>query len=280
MFTVHAKDLDDMWRKANIKLWNMTDEEFDHVRAGVTAHSFHNQLHADTAETTLRISDWGYTKTKWSMLLRLYFNPVSYRMGIERLKAYRSGAKGERFVVDIPISFNQRLNASGECLMGMTVRYSVKHGWECEVMTRASESVARWGVDLVFIHVLLREMGKELDFTPSDIKVHWNSASMFQSILTAPLFVCLIGKEDLLKSDKKLKSKWQEDVRKRYQKSFIPDGSRKYSNYKSQQRAVNAYDILQGRAEPKHILPPEKLWLPPWKDAPLPDNFLEKGGFK
>jgi len=269
-----------MWRAANIKLWNMADEDFDYVRPGITAHSFHNQLHAAHADVTLPLSGFGYTKTKWSMLLRLYFDDISYRMAVERIKAYRSDPKGRKYVVDIPISFKQRMNASGECLMGMTVRYSEKFGWECEVMTRASESISRWGVDLVFIHVLLREMGKELGFTPHDVRVHWNSASMFQSILTAPLFICSQGREDLLKGEEPLKTKWQEAVRKRYRKSFIPDGSRKYSNYKSQQRVVNAYDILCGRAEPKHNLRPEDLSLPDWRNAPLPDNFLVKGGFK
>lgn len=278
-FTVKAKNLDGLWKKTNLVLWNMDYDEFDYVRKGVTVHSFHNQLYADTSDVTMSISDFGYTKTKWSMLLRLYFNPESYVMAIHRIKAYRATPRGKRYVVDIPITFKPRLNASGECLLGMTIRFSEKNGWECEVMTRASESVSRWGVDLVFIHVLLREIGKELGFTPHDVSLYWNSASMFQSILTTPLFVCKMGGEKLLSGTKPLKTEWQEDVRTRYQKSFVPDGSRKYSNFKSQQRVVNAYDVMRGAREPKHILPPESLQLPPI-NVDLPELFLQKGGFK
>jgi hypothetical protein len=279
-FTVETKNLDRLWRSANMKLWEMLDDEFDFVRSGVTVHSFHNQLHAAHADISMAISDFGYTKTKWSMLMKLYFNQQSYVMLIERIKQYRSNPKGRRYVVDIPLSFNQRMNASGECLMGMTVRYSEKFGWECEVMTRASESVSRWGVDLVFIHVLLREIGKELDFTPHDVRVHWNSASMFQSILTVPLFVCRQpGGEELLRSKKPLKSQWQEAVRKRYFKSFDDSGGRKYSNYKSQQRVVKAYDALHGRIQPKNILTADSLQLPTITYQ-LPENFFKKGGFK
>jgi hypothetical protein len=279
-FTVEKKNLDNLWVAANLALWNMADDEFDFVRSGVTAHSFHNQLCAHHADISMAISDFGYTKTKWSMLMRLYFNQESYVMLIERIKQYRNNPKGKRYVVDIPLSFKQRMNASGECLMGMTVRYSEKFGWECEVMTRASESVSRWGVDLVFIHVLLREIGKELDFTPHDVRVHWNSASMFQSILTVPLFICRQpGGEDLLKSNKPLKSEWQEAVRRRYKKSFEVSGQRKYSNYKSQQRVVKAYDALHGRVDPKHILTVDKLELPPITYQ-LPEDFFRKGGFK
>lgn len=280
MFTVDATNLDEMWKKANLSLWEMEDEKFDYVRKGVTVHSFHNQLRAEHADISMAISDFGYTKTKWSMLMRLYFNPESYLMAIERIRAYKAGSRGSKYVVDIPLTFKPRLNASGECLMGMTIRFSEKFGWECEVMTRASESVSRWGVDLVFIHVLLREIGKEIGFDPHDVRVYWNSASMFQSILTAPLFVCRMpGGEKLLKSTKPLRSAWQEAVRKRYHRSFNPEGTRKYANYKSQRRVVLAYDALRGEREPKHLLTPDSLKLPNI-DARLPDSFYQKGGFK
>lgn len=281
-FDVYAKDLDGMWVKANRYLWRCPDDEFDYVRPGITVHHFHNQLHSKTANITRSISDFGYTKTKWSMLLRLYFDPLSFAMAIERIRRYRAETKGRHYCVDIPISFKQRMNASGECLLGMTVRYSDKNGWESEVMTRASESISRWGVDLVFIHVLLREMGKTLGFTPDDVAVHWNSASMFQSILTAPLYVCLNVKngEKLLRGDKPLETDWQEKVRVRYRRSFIPDGQRKYSNYRSQQRVVKAFDVLSGREQAKHILTPADLNIPYTGNIELPEKFVTKGGFK
>lgn len=280
-FEVHVKSLDQMWRKANIVLWRMKDDEFDYVRQGVTVHSFHNQLHSETADCSLSLHDFGYTKTKWAMLNRLYFDKLSFAMAIERIKRYKSESRGRYYVVDIPISFKQRMNASGECLLGMTVRYSSKNGWECEVMTRASESISRWGVDLVFIHVLLREMGRELGFTPHDVKVHWNSASMFQSILTAPLFVAtrIKGGEKLLRGNKPMDTRWQENVRIRFKRSFLP-GERRYSNFKSQQRVVKAYDIFKDREEVKHILTPEELQIPNWRDAKFPESFMTKGGFK
>lgn len=281
-FEVHSKTLTGMWKKANNTLWNMKDDEFDFVRQGVTVHSFHNQLHSKTAEIDLTISDFGYTKTKWSMLLKLYFDPLSYALALERIKRYRAEPRGKRYVVDIPISFKQRLNASGECLLGMTVRFSEKRGWEAEVMTRASESISRWGVDLVFVHVLLREMGKELGFTPKDIAVHWNSASMFQSILTAPLFVCTQmknGEKMLLNTKKPMATRWQEEVRTRFHRSFLP-GERRYSTFRSQQRVVKAYDVLCGRETARHILHADDLNIPSVQGIELPERFLVKGGFK
>jgi len=281
-FTVYSNDLDGMWLNANKVLWECPMEDFDYIRPGVTVHSFHNQLHSETALISRSISDFGYTKTKWSMLLKLYFDPMSYALAIERIRRYRKETKGRHYCVDIPIAFKQRLNASGECLLGMTIRYSDNLGWEAEVMTRASESISRWGVDLVFVHVLLKEMGLELGFTPEDVSVIWNSASMFQSILTAPLYVCLNipGGEDLLMSKKPLDTKWQEDVRRRFKRSFIPNGERRYSNFKSQQRVVKAYDILRGRDTAKHMLPPDSLHLPSVAHIILPEKFQIKGGFK
>lgn len=272
---IYAKDLDELWEKTNWAFWNMKDEEFDFIRPGVTVHKFHNQLFSETAETSRNISDFGYTKTKWSMLMRLYFNPESFRLMINRLKLYRSEPKGKRFVVDVPLRFNERNNRTGECLMGMTMRYSQKYGWEAEIFTRASEITNRWGVDLVFIHVIIREIGKHLGFTPKDVRVYCNSASMFQSILTAPLFLCLVGREDLLHQPPQ--TRWQAAVQKRYEVSFVKE--EKYRSYKSQRRAVKAYKILKGEEEAKHILRPEDLKLPK-VDLTLPEDFFKMGGFK
>lgn len=274
---VKAYNLDDLWERVNWKLWNMTDEEFDFQRPGVTAHSFHNQMFAQTAEVTRSITAFGYTKTKWSMLLRLYFDPESYKMLIARLKHYRSESRGKRYVVDIPLKFKDRNNASGACLMGMTFRFSLKYGWEAEVFTRASESVSRWGVDLVFVHVLIREVGKELGFEPKDVRLYWNSANMFQSILTTPLYLALMGKWDEFEHPPK--SRWQADVQKRYHAAFDTE-HRKYKSYKSQRRAVDAFDVLRGDKEAKLVLPVSELWLPHVDLDDLPTDMFKKGGFR
>jgi len=280
MLNIRASNLDEMWEKTNDRLWTMKDKDFDYVRPGVTAHSFHNQLWSETAETHRNLSDFGYSKTKWGMLLKLYFDAPSFALAINRLKMYRSeGARGKKYIVDVPIRFKERGNRSGECLMGMTIRYSIKHGWQAEVFTRASETVSRWGVDLCFIHVLLREVGKHLDFTPSQTQVYWNSASMFQSILTTPLFLILTGREEELLSGKP-QSKWQADVQKRFRLAFAaPPEERKYTNYKSQARVVKAYDVIKGRREHRHILKPDELKLPP-VNLELPEDFFKMGGFK
>lgn len=279
MLNVTAKNLDELWKRVNWTLWGFTDADFDFQRPGVTAHSFHNQFYSETAELTRSITAFGYSKTKWSMLLRLYFDPESYRLLIARLKHYRGEVRGKRYVVDIPLMFKQRDNASGQCLLGMTFRFSQKHGWGVEVFTRASESVSRWGVDLVFIHVLIREVGKHFDFVPKDVHVFWNSASMFQSILTTPLFLAAMGEKGLkeLKKPDPL-SKWQAAVQKRFRGAFDTE-HRKYKSYKSQRRAVDAFDVLQGDMPPKLILPVEDLWLPV-VDLTMRTDFFKKGGFK
>lgn len=274
---VKALNLDELWDNTNRKMWGMTNEDLDFYRPGVTAHSFHNQLFSESASVTRSITTFGYTKTKWSMLLRLYFEPESYKLLIHRLKHYKSESRGKKYIVDIPLKFKDRNNASGACLIGMTFRFSLKYGWEVEVFTRASESVSRWGVDLVFLHVLVREIGKEIGFDPAQVRVYWNSANMFQSILTTPLWLAITGRWD--EFDKTPKSRWQEDVQKRYRKAFATD-ERKYKSYKSQRRAVDAFDVLLGDKESKLVLPVSDLWLPKVDLDDVQVDPFKRGGFK
>lgn len=278
MFEVHGENLKDLWELANLELWNMDPHDF--IRPGVTAHSFHNQLIADTCEVPdMSLSFLGYTKTKWSMLMRLYFDAESFAMGIRRLQMYKNEPKGKKFVVDIPFRFNPRLNRTGECLMGMTMRFSQNFGWEAEIYSRASESVARWGVDLIFFNVYIREIGKHLGFEPKDVRLYWNSASMFQSCTTGPLFFALTGRERLMTM--RPQTKWQSYIQKRYRETYLADvDKRKYVSFRSQQRVLRAFDAQNGNFEFKNELRPEELLLPPYDLEAIDEDFFDRKGFR
>lgn len=136
--------------------------------------------------------------------------------------------------------------------MGMTIGYNHIQGWHCEVMSRASELTMRWYVDLIFIHVLLREIGKQLGFRVEDIKVYWRMVSTYQSITSMPMTVIMLGEEQWLidnlpKADMTPEeaglTKWQLSTIKRYRKSYIGGD---YRNFKVQKRPVDLYRMMKG----------------------------------
>ena len=248
-------------------------DKYDWVRGQVTAHNFNMDITFENATCDLQMSEVNYTPSKWKQLIRVYLNTEELSTMIARLKHYQSkGGKHRYYIPDIGMNFKARTNASGACLMSFTVGYNVKDGWHAEVFTRASELTMRWFMDLIFIHVLIREIGKEMGFTPADCKVFWHMVSTYQSITSMPLFLVMAGKESWVKErmpegmdmstpkpDIEGLSDWQWGTIRRYLKAFL-GGS--YMNFRVQKRPAEMYRILKGEMTPKNSIKTEDLVIP------------------
>lgn len=234
--------------------------EYDYVRTGVTAHKFHVQLEIDSAECDLDMHIMNYTPRKWEMLCNLYLEPQELGIMIARLLHYRDKKRNLIYIPDIGMNFKTRRNVSGSCLMAITVGYNQVQGWHCEVFSRASELTLRWYVDLIFIHVLLREIGKFVGFTPKDVKVYWTMASTYQSITSMPWFLVLENEEAFLQRplDSFEYNSWAWHTVRRYHKCYLNTG---YTSYKVQNRPVDAYRMYKGEKPYKTVIPTSELTL-------------------
>ncbi|MCU7521964.1 MAG: hypothetical protein HF312_17245 [Ignavibacteria bacterium] len=270
MFRMRCKNFDDGYFKLNNYLF--FNIGYDMVRGTVTSHSFHDELIFETASCGLNMHDINYTISKWKMLINLYLDPKELGLMCARLLHYRNGKGHKDYIPDIGMQFKKRRNVSGSCLMSMTVGFNPTDGWHCEVFSRASELTMRWYVDLIFVHVLLREIGKVVGFTVNNIKVYWHMVSTYQSITSMPWFVIMAGKEEWLCSNLELLNnptlrthdweltKWQEATVKRFEKTYLKGD---YQNFKVQRRPMEAYLMLKGEMERK-----DPVWT---KDLTLPD---------
>jgi hypothetical protein len=284
--TIYGDNFRDAWERVNDYLLYRTSKAPDYQRSGITLHSFHNQVIIEHAVAdNLELSMWGYTKTKWSMLMKHYFDSGEFAMLINRLKYYWAIPRHHgKYVVDIAMHFGSRMNRSGACLIGLCMRYSKQYGWECEVFSRASEITVRWGCDLIFIHVIIKEIGKHLGFDPKNVRVYWNSASMFQSIVNVPLYLQNVDlMEDFIdRCDPN--NTWHMAVLKRYKKSYDVESieDAKYMTFRSQKRSTKAFIAARDGLpfDGKGMIETKDLVLPPYDLDIVEENFFEKGGFR
>jgi hypothetical protein len=284
---VKGENLFDAWRKVNDALF-FHNGEYQFTRPGVSVHAFHNQIYAERATVPgLDIHAFGYTKTKWSMLLRLYFDSREFALLANRLIHYRSEKRGRLYVPDLGYNFKTRENRLGACLMGLTIRYTNTAGWECEVFSRASEVTARWGVDIVFLYVFLKTLSKKLRkarpdiewFKPKDVKVYWNAASMFQSMATAPLYLALTNQQDyLVYTPQDELTPWQKKVKEHFDKAFHTK-TPMYQAYKTQARATKAYHQILGWRKLDKPVYTKDLTLPVG-DIKYDSEFFSRKGFR
>jgi hypothetical protein len=280
-------NLFDAWKGVNDALF-FHNGSYQFTRPGVSVHAFHNQIHAKSATVPgLDLHAFGYTKTKWSMLLRLYFDSREFALLANRLIYYRSERRGRIYVPDLGYNFKTRENRLGACLMGLTIRYTDAVGWECEVFSRASEVTARWGVDVVFLYVFLKTLSKTLKkerpdlkwFKPKDVTVHWNAASMFQSMATAPLYLALTGQTDyLVYTPQDELTPWQQRVHKHFHDAFHTKKP-KYQKYKTQARATKAYHQILGWSKLDKPVFTSQLVLPV-EDIKIDSDFFTRKGFR
>ena len=266
---IKVANFDDGYYKLNHYLF--FNDAHDWVRSQITAHNFNVDVEFASAVCNLEMHTINYTPSKWKQLLRVYLNPVELSKMCKRLLHYKGkGGKHKHYIPDIGMNFKARNNASGACLMSMTVGYNTKDGWHCEIFTRASELTMRWYMDLIFIHVLLKKIGETVGFDVEECKVYWHMVSTYQSITSMPLFLVMIGREDwmientpenmspMLPNPGHL-SEWQWGTVRRYHKAFVGEG---YQNFRVQRRPSEAYRIMKGELEPKRSVATEDLWLP------------------
>lgn len=273
MLRMKVKDFDDGYFKLNDYIFFVAGHE--HIRGNVTAHSFHNQVIFNSAECNLNMHEINYTMSKWRMLVKLYLDPQELGVMCARLLHYKSSSGHKKYIPDMGMQFKSRRNVSGACLLSMTVGYNETDGWHCEVFSRASELTMRWYVDLIFIHVLIREIGKIVGFTPADMKVYWHMVSTYQSITSMPWFLIMEGKEDWLKEHvlhddidggslhlHRIEdlTEWQVATIKRYIKTYLKGD---YRSYRVQRRPMEAYLMLKGDMPRK-----AEVWT---KDLTLPE---------
>jgi hypothetical protein len=264
MITIKAKDFREGYFKLNDYLF--FEDGHDWVRGQVTAHNFHVRAVFNTADCDLEMAEVNYTPSKWNQLNRVYLNNEELAKLCARLKHYQDkGGKHRYYIPDIGMNFNARNNASGACLMSFTVGYNQRDGWHCEVFTRASELTLRWFMDLIFIHVLIREIGKIIGFTTTDCMVYWHMVSTYQSITSIPLFVIMAGKEDWLREQSEIwperpegLSEWKWGTVRRYHKAFLGDG---YQSFRVQRRPSEMYRIMNGEMEPKKSVKTKDLTI-------------------
>jgi hypothetical protein len=267
MFNLKAKDMRDAYIKFNHYLfWN---NAFQYIRGGVTAHSFQDSIFMESAACDLHLHDMNYAPAKWRMLIRLYLNPVELGKMVQRLNHYNSQKKHKnKYVPDIAMQFNARDNASGACLLNLSVGFH-QGQWHAVVNTRASEVTTRWFADLIFIYVLLREIGDKVGFNPDYMTLRWNMTSSYQSITGTPFFLAFEGNEqwlkdffneegELIEAETVGLPHWQVATIKRYKKVFV---DKNYSNFRTQERVMKAYEVLIGERE-GHYVPTESLTLP------------------
>jgi hypothetical protein len=204
---------------------------------------------------------------KWKQLNKLYLDAQALGTMCARLLFYKEkGGKHRYYIPDIGMQFKERRNASGSCLLSMTVGYNQTDGWHVEIFTRASELTMRWYCDLIFIHVLIREIGKIVGFTPKECKVYWRMASTYQSITSIPLFLIMDGGEQWIKDkidegclERGKLPDWQYYTLRRYMKVYQGDG---YQSFKVQKRAADAYRMLTGEIASREVLNTQDLTLP------------------
>lgn len=300
---LHARDLTDLWDKVNHEFVVNPDIE-DFSRPGVSKHSFHNVLTADSCDIDhdkIHLQSLGYTRVKWTMLMKLYFDPHEYSLMINRLRHYKEREqRGKKYVPDLGMQFRSRENRSGSCLLGITFRFSLKTGWECSVFSRTNETTARWAIDLIFLNRLIDTVGEELGyFTAKDVKLYWSAGSLFQSCTTAPLYMVMMNREKELKrmakdylthlQDHKPTQfnsdfdHWYLTLGRRYGESYngkySEHGKLKYQTYKSQVRVTDAYLAAKGEKEGRPYVPNSSLKFPS-VDLNIQDDFFTKKGFR
>lgn len=278
---VIASDMRDAYMKINNEF---VFGKLDYERGGVTAHHQANEVYIKSAKCDLALDEFGYARQKWGMLTKLYFDAEAFGLMIARIQHYNAKRKG-KYMPHIALQFKERANRSGACLLAISIGFVKTRGWEVEVFTRASEVSTRLPADFIFLYKIIQEICKYIDEKPENIAIRWHGASMYQSILSAPLFMVMSGQEQWI-LDQDLDNPgelnhWQYSIVRRYNRSYKGDT---YHSYKSQRRAVNAYNkIKQG----EYDIWPETLDLPPYtihngsvEEDDEDEGIFKVGGFK
>jgi hypothetical protein len=195
--TFKCSNFDEGYYKINDHMF--FENDYDYERGGVTAHKFDVMMRSESPDCTINLHDLNYTMKKWKMLNNLYLDPQAIGVFVARLQHYKNESKHKHYIPDIAMQFNTRRNVSGACLLNISLGYH-QGRWHCFVTSRASELTCRWPMDLIFIHVFLKEVSGYLGIDFHKIKVNWHMISTYQSITSMPYYLVLANHEDWLTS--------------------------------------------------------------------------------
>lgn len=262
---MRVADLREAYIQVNDRLF--FGQEHDFVRSGVTAHKFDLVVDIKSAKDPgFHLHDMNYAMAKWRQLCRNYLEPPEFEKMILRLKHYTAKMKSNGYVMDIGMNFKSRDNTSGSCLMGITLGANKTTGWRCHVFSRASELTVRWYADIIFIHVMLREICTELGIDVNKVSIRWHTVSAYQSITSMPWFLVMTEREAWLETQlanlpvgATPNTSWHCATAIRYKKVFLDGG---YRSFRVQRRPAEAYEIFKGLREGKGKVYTHELTLP------------------
>src|SRR5690554_604611 len=207
MLYVKAKTLRELWSKANLEILNDPEryvEDCTSSYAFIDGGIFH--VLGGTGEG-LDLGEVGYSKAKWSHLLRGYFLSESFEAALDSAKKYLG--RKQRPPCGI-VFFGSRIHkapgissSAGQCLLSASLSWAYDNNTpRLMVHSRSTEISKKFYADLVFIHVLLRTFADELEFDPEDVSISWIIPRITQTVDFIPAFLKM-QRLDLPSSDHK-----------------------------------------------------------------------------
>ena len=202
---IDAKTPHDAWVAMNNAFVDNFQGEI-HEFTGSQAVSYHSivNIASFSSEGLDMGQEVGYTKSKWTNLVRGYFNKESYDSFIERSLHYWNGRKmipsigmifsGNRTKIRADIGEGTVAAQGGACLLSFSLLRTKKGPITAVIHSRSSEVTQRFYADLIFIYVLLRTMGEELGFTPEEVKVQWIMPRTYQTFYQVLPFLTITGR--------------------------------------------------------------------------------------
>jgi len=259
ILSLRVPTLKALWKEANLAI--LTNPE-EYVEDCTNSYAFIRgglfYVHSATG-AGLNLGEVGYGSSKWAHLLRGYFYPPSYRGALASAKKYLG--KKQRPPVGI-VFMGERINkapgissSAGPCLLSMAFSWDYgAHTPKVMVHSRSAELTRKFYADLVFMHVIIREFGKELGFDPEKVSITWVIPRLTQAVDYIPALLLQLDRWDIIEGEEG--HPWIQYIRK-----AVP--TREDLNHKFRTRRVaveHYYRIKDG--ETFQDIPPESLHLP------------------
>ena len=213
----------------------------------------------------LDLGEIGYTKAKWTHLLKGYFFPESYYKALAAAQEYLG--KKQRPPVGI-IFYGERLtkesvgiaSSAGPCLLSMSFSWRYDNPTpRVFVHSRSSDVSKKFYADCCFIYTIIRSFAADLGFDHTRVTIEWRIDRALQSVDYLPVYLLkTFGIEDpdeLHTVFTDIDHKWWKHIIKAW-----PDENTT-SKYLTRQRAIDDYwKEINGVARPR--VPASELVLP------------------
>jgi len=231
---IQAQTPRDLWVKVN-KAFILSPQNIIESYEGAQAVSYDSrfQIHSFSPENLDMGIEAGYTRAKWGKLVQGYFHNPSYEVMLERAKYYWKKGKiipslgmvflGSRLSIT---ETEARTSMGGPCLLSFSILRRKNSTPKVTIHSRSSEVSQRLYADLVFIYVLLRHLGEELDFTPEEVSVDWFIPKIYQNFFQVIPFLIISGLEEELPN---LDHRWPRRIYREYKKGVLEGNTPKYA---------------------------------------------------